>query len=429
MGSPWTQGRRFAVIDVETTGVFPHRHDRVVELAVVVTRGDGTVEDEFSTLVNPGRDVGPTSIHGISAADVVNAPTFGDVVGEVVARLRGAVVAGHNVRFDEAFLRAECERIGVELPPFPSLCTLALVSRLAIDVPTRRLGDCCRALGVAAADEHSALGDARAAAGLLAACIRLAGDGAVAALDDVGCDAPAAALDWPRSERTGRSLRRDAARRAAAEEVPFLARAVAALPADSALSGDAAGYLHALDRALADRIVTREEAESMVELARTFGLSRGDAEALHRRYFDALRRAALADHRISDLERADLEAVARLLGLGPDALDVTEGSAGGSGPATGVSAVPCAEGLAGKSVCFTGELGATIDGEPVSRAHAEALARAAGLVVARGVTKSLDLLVLADPHSMSGKAKKARQYGTRILAEPVFWRAIGVRVD
>ena len=167
----------------------------------------------------------------------------------------------------------------------------------------------------------------------------------------------------------------------------------------------------------------------MVELARTFGLSRGDAEALHRRYFDALRRAALADHRISDLERADLEAVARLLGLGPDALDVTEGSAGGAGPAAGVSAVPRAEDLTGRSVCFTGELVATIDGEPVSRAHAEALARAAGLVVARGVTKSLDLLVLADPHSMSGKAKKARQYGTRILAEPVFWRAIGVRVD
>ena len=44
------------------------------------------------------------------------------------------------------------------------------------------------------------------------------------------------------------------------------------------------------------------------------------------------------------------------------------------------------------------------------------------------VTKKLDLLVLADPHSQSGKAKKARQYGIRILHEPVFWKAIGVAV-
>lgn len=46
-----------------------------------------------------------------------------------------------------------------------------------------------------------------------------------------------------------------------------------------------------------------------------------------------------------------------------------------------------------------------------------------------GVTKKLDLLVCADPHSQSGKAKKAREYGIRILAEPAFWRAIGVAAE
>ena len=58
-----------------------------------------------------------------------------------------------------------------------------------------------------------------------------------------------------------------------------------------------------------------------------------------------------------------------------------------------------------------------------------ALAAAAGLTVSKSVTKALDLLVLADPQSMSGKAKKARAYGTTLLAEAVFWRAIGVKVD
>jgi DNA polymerase-3 subunit epsilon len=54
--------------------------------------------------------------------------------------------------------------------------------------------------------------------------------------------------------------------------------------------------------------------------------------------------------------------------------------------------------------------------------------RAAGLEVADSVTKKLDILVVADPHTQSGKARKARQYGTRIVHEPVFWQMLGVTV-
>jgi DNA polymerase-3 subunit epsilon len=51
------------------------------------------------------------------------------------------------------------------------------------------------------------------------------------------------------------------------------------------------------------------------------------------------------------------------------------------------------------------------------------------LVIANGVTKSLDVLVVADPDTLSGKATKARAYGTRIVAEAAFWPAIGVDTD
>jgi DNA polymerase-3 subunit epsilon len=51
------------------------------------------------------------------------------------------------------------------------------------------------------------------------------------------------------------------------------------------------------------------------------------------------------------------------------------------------------------------------------------------MVVKKNVTKHLDLLVTADPDSMSGKAKKARDYGVRIVAEPVFWQMVGIGVD
>jgi DNA polymerase III subunit epsilon len=80
-------------------------------------------------------------------------------------------------------------------------------------------------------------------------------------------------------------------------------------------------------------------------------------------------------------------------------------------------------------VCFTGALSGQLDGQPITRDQAEQLAAAAGLTVAPRVTKTLDLLVLADPDSLSSKARKARQYGTRIMAEAVFWQTIGISVQ
>jgi DNA polymerase-3 subunit epsilon len=58
------------------------------------------------------------------------------------------------------------------------------------------------------------------------------------------------------------------------------------------------------------------------------------------------------------------------------------------------------------------------------RSECAAAAEAAGMVVQGGVTKKLDLLVIADPDSQSGKANKARRYGTRIVAESTFWTII-----
>ena len=64
-----------------------------------------------------------------------------------------------------------------------------------------------------------------------------------------------------------------------------------------------------------------------------------------------------------------------------------------------------------------------------TRDVAEAMAEAAGLIIAPRVTKKVDILVVADPDTASGKAKKAREYGIRIIAERPFWQKIGVAVD
>jgi len=53
----------FAILDTETTGL--GGSDRVVEIAVIVYDSEkDVVVDEFDTMVNPMRDIGPTNIHG-----------------------------------------------------------------------------------------------------------------------------------------------------------------------------------------------------------------------------------------------------------------------------------------------------------------------------------------------------------------------------
>ena len=54
----------YAVVDVETTGLFPGAHHRVAEVAVVQVDDTGRVTGEWSTLVNPGRDLGSQHVHG-----------------------------------------------------------------------------------------------------------------------------------------------------------------------------------------------------------------------------------------------------------------------------------------------------------------------------------------------------------------------------
>lgn len=66
------------------------------------------------------------------------------------------------------------------------------------------------------------------------------------------------------------------------------------------------------------------------------------------------------------------------------------------------------------SICFTGAL------ETLTRNDAQKLATESGFEVKGGVTKGLTYLVMADPNSQSGKARKARELGTKLLSEKEF---------
>ena len=413
-----------AVIDVETTGLFPFRHDRVVEVAAVIVRADGRIEREFVSLVNPARDIGPSSIHGLTSEDILHAPQFAEIAALLLDVLSGTVaIAAHNVRFDRQFLEREFSRLGYQLPDCFSICTMQLAGG-------GKLTDCCRDYGISPEGEaHYALADARNAARLLA-CLLSDQPRMVQKLHQL------TPIQWPTVPTIGKQpVTRDESRRRQTELPTFLQRLLGrmhdhGLPV--ATEGAVMDYLALLDRVLEDRHVDDSEADALVETAARWGLSGDQIELAHRDYLNQLAIAAVADGIITDAERRALKLVARLLGQEKRDLDeiLRETAAKVSETHRDPAPAPAAEAsLLGMRVCFTGELQCQHGGQMISRELAEELATKAGLVVVDSVTKKLDLLVLADPHSQSGKAKKARQNSIRIMHEPVFWKAIGVKVE
>jgi DNA polymerase-3 subunit epsilon len=160
---------RFAVVDIETSGLSTRRH-RILQVAVV-TVVDGRITDQWSSLVRlgwPFQRIGPRRVHGIHRGQLRHAPRGREVLTELASRLDGAVFTAHNVRFDWSFLVRAARRAGVDLPDGPQLCTLRLSRRLDPDRQrSHRLVDVCGRYGITNDRPHDALADARATAELL----------------------------------------------------------------------------------------------------------------------------------------------------------------------------------------------------------------------------------------------------------------------
>lgn len=102
----------YVAVDIETTGLNPVS-DTIIEVAAI-TFQDATILDEYSSLVNPERDIPEhiTNITGITDEMVADAPTMFSVRSRLRPKLADHVLIGHNVEFDLSFLREERLALG-----------------------------------------------------------------------------------------------------------------------------------------------------------------------------------------------------------------------------------------------------------------------------------------------------------------------------
>lgn len=401
----------FAVIDFETTGLVPEKHDRVVEVGVVLLDSAGGLEWEWSSLINPKRDIGPTRIHGITAREVLDAPEFSDIADPLLDALRGRVVVAHNASFDMRFLHYELDRAGYAIPLRPeAMCSMKWARRL---VGPAKLAHCCETLGIDLVGAHSALGDARATAQLVTWLSRQG-----ARDPEWGSDVERVlGFGWPGSHLAGQAPR--SAERAASSVPPNEHAWLDTILANTWVSGatdSEASYLVTLDAALLDRNVSSSEGQQLIQSAEAVGLSAQRVDELHRDHLEFLAEEAWSDGVLTDEEKSDLDRVAKALRLTPNDVEsaLARAEAGHRhGEHTSTSEAFL---RAGDRVVFTGSMQRPRD------EWVEAIV-AAGLS-SGGVTKSTRVLVTADPDSMSGKAAKARSHGVPVVDEATFDRML-----
>jgi ATP-dependent DNA helicase DinG len=143
-------------IDIESTGLDENR-DAIIEIAAVKFNGR-RVEDEFSTLINPGKHI-PDFITGLTGIDdkmVRDAPRLRDMAPELTAFVGDSPILGHNVKFDIGFLR----KAGL-FPFHQTIDTYELASVLMPTASRYNLGSLGQQLNIPLPATHRALDDAR----------------------------------------------------------------------------------------------------------------------------------------------------------------------------------------------------------------------------------------------------------------------------
>jgi DNA polymerase III subunit epsilon len=185
LGAPLHQVT-FVVVDLETTGGSAETC-AITEVGAVKLRG-GECLGTFQTLVNPGAAIPPsiTFLTGITQAMVLPAPRIDTVLPSLLEFIGGAVVVGHNVRFDLRFLDAALRRAGSGRLANRWVDTAALARRLVRDeVPDCRLGTLASRLRLDHLPSHRALDDALATGDLLHALLERSARLGVTGLDDL----------------------------------------------------------------------------------------------------------------------------------------------------------------------------------------------------------------------------------------------------
>ena len=158
---------RHVVVDVETSGLFPQRGARILEIGAIAVE-HGRIVGEFVSLVNCGITVPKRiqRIHGITDDMLRGQRPPEEILPEFLRFAGAGVLIAHNLKFDMRFLRYEFSRLGIAFMK-NGVCTLKMSKKLFPHLLNYRLETVARHLLGELPDGlrlHRALADAKVTA-------------------------------------------------------------------------------------------------------------------------------------------------------------------------------------------------------------------------------------------------------------------------
>lgn len=157
------------MIDFETTGMSPEQGGRVTEIAALRIVGSEVV-DRYVSLINTHSRISSfiTGLTGITQAMVDKAPPVAEVIPELLEFIGSDTLAAHNASFDEKFLLAESNRLGLMPRHDGVICSVKLSRRVFPGLSSYSLGPLASALGIRfKGSAHRAEADAEVASSVI----------------------------------------------------------------------------------------------------------------------------------------------------------------------------------------------------------------------------------------------------------------------
>jgi DNA polymerase III epsilon subunit-like protein len=165
----------WVAIDFETAN--EHRGSPCAVALVAVQ--DNEIVQRYTTRIQPPPSVAYfspfcVSLHGITAEDVRDAPTWPEALNQILRFVSGRPVVAHNAAFDLGVIRNACDETGMRWPDLTYACTLVIARRtwplLSYSLPW--VADAAKHELL---DHHDPAADATAAAAIATAAQRIHG--------------------------------------------------------------------------------------------------------------------------------------------------------------------------------------------------------------------------------------------------------------
>ncbi len=174
----------YVVFDIETTG-FNANKNKIIEIGAVKVR-DYEVVDTFSEFVNPEIPIPYriTKLTSITDDQVRDAGTIEEILPKFMEFCKGCILVAHNATFDTSFIRANCERLGLEYD-YSCIDTLGLSRHFLTKLHKYKLDVVCKELGISLENHHRAVDDATATGGIFIKLLKKCRDANMLTLDAI----------------------------------------------------------------------------------------------------------------------------------------------------------------------------------------------------------------------------------------------------